>query len=724
MVLQAAPSADIEVRITSLLTRMTLDEKIGQMSQSTSMTTPLSGQIKEEIRRGRWGSFLNAGSPQDRAEAQRIALKESRLGIPLLFGRDVIHGYRTIFPIPLGQSASWDPDLIEQAARIAAHEAFADGIRWTFAPMVDITRDPRWGRVAEGLGEDPYLASRLAVAMIHGFQSDSLSSTGAIAASAKHYVGYGAAEAGREYNSTWVPEGQLREVYLPPFQAASDAGVATFMPGFNALNGVPATGNLFTLQKILRGEWNFKGMVVSDYTAIPEMIQHGYAANTADAARKALLAGVDMEMVSTTYFDHLKTLVEKGLVDRRAIDAAVRNILRLKFQLGLFDQSPPVPVEPPAAEALEIAKRLATESIVLLKNDTHILPLSKSNEKIAVIGPLADSPVDQMGTWTMDGRASDVQTPLAALREKLGDARVLYSPGLKNSRDLARDGFEDALQKARMADVVLLFLGEEQILSGEAHSRAFLDLPGAQEALVNEIAKLGRPIVTIVLAGRPLTFHETAAKSKAILYGWHPGTMGGPAIADLLFGDAVPSGKLTITFPRTVGQVPIYYAQLPTGRPASSSDLGIPLGNPVNPVGYVSKYVDVDFTPEFPFGYGLSYSDFKYSNLRVSAPKLRMGGLLTLAADITNTGAVAADEIVQLYVHQDVASVSRPVRQLKGARRVHLKPGETVNVQFLVTTKDLAFYNQRMQLLTEPGTFHFWIAPDSARGIEGKFIVE
>ena len=724
MVLQAAPLGDIEARITSLLARMTLDEKIGQMSQSTSMKTPISEQIKDEIRRGRWGSFLNAGSPQDRAEAQKIALKESRLGIPLLFGRDVIHGYRTIFPIPLGQSASWDPDLIEQAARIAAHEAFADGIRWTFAPMIDITRDPRWGRIAEGLGEDPYLASRLAVAMIHGFQSDSLSSAGAIAASAKHYVGYGAAEAGREYNSTWIPEGQLREVYLPPFQAASDAGVATFMPGFNALNGVPATGNLFTLQKILRGEWNFKGMVVSDYTAIPEMIQHGYAANTADAARKALLAGVDMEMVSTTYFDHLKTLVEKGVVDRKAIDAAVRNILRLKFQLGLFDQSSAVPVEPPTAEALEIAKRLATESIVLLKNDTHILPLSKSNEKIAVIGPLADSPVDQMGTWTMDGRASDVQTPLAALREKLGNTRVLYSPGLKNSRDLARDGFEDALQKAQMADVVLLFLGEEQILSGEAHSRAFLDLPGAQEALVNEIAKLGRPIVTVVLAGRPLTFHETAEKSKAILYGWHPGTMGGPAIADLLFGDAVPSGKLTITFPRTVGQVPIYYAQLSTGRPASSSDLGIPLGNPVNPVGYVSKYVDVDFTPEFPFGYGLSYSDFKYSNLRVSAPKLRMGGLLTLAADITNTGAVAADEIVQLYVHQEVASVSRPVRQLKGARRLHLRPGETANVQFQVATKDLAFYNQRMQFLTEPGTFHFWIAPDSVRGIEGKFIVE
>ncbi|HSR06586.1 MAG TPA: beta-glucosidase BglX [Bryobacteraceae bacterium] len=725
VVLQAAPPADIEASITALLARMTLDEKIGQMSQSTSMKTPLSEPIKDEIRRGRWGSFINAGSPQDRAEAQRIALKESRLGIPLLFGRDVIHGYRTIFPIPLGQSASWDPDAIEQAARQAAHEAFADGIRWTFAPMIDITRDPRWGRVAEGLGEDPYLASRLAVAMIHGFQSDKLSSAGAIAACAKHYVGYGAAEAGREYNSAWIPEGQLREVYLPPFEAASAAKVATLMPGFNALNGVPATGNLFTLQKILRWEWKFKGMVVSDYTAIPEMIQHGYAANSGDAARKALLAGVDMEMVSTTYFDHLKSLVARGLVDRKAIDAAVRNILRLKFQLGLFDQAPSAGGEaPPASEALETAKRLAAESIVLLKNDTHLLPLSKSEGNIAVIGPLADSPVDQMGTWSMDGRAGDVQTPLAALREKLGNSRVLYSPGLKNSRDLARDGFEDALQKARMAGVVLLFLGEEQILSGEAHSRVFLDLPGAQEALVNEIAKTGVPIVTIILAGRPLTFHQVAAKSTAVLYGWHPGTMGGPAIADLLFGDAVPSGKLPVTFPRTVGQVPIYYAHLPTGRPPSPDELGIPLGNPVNPVGYTSKYVDVDFTPEYPFGYGLSYSAFEYSNLHVSPRKLPAGGHLTLSADVTNTGSREADEIVQLYVHQDVASVSRPVRELKGFRRVHLRPGQKVSVQFELTKRDLAFYNQRMEFVNERGTIHVWIAPDSAHGIEGSFALE
>ncbi len=520
IVLQAAPSGDIEARITALLARMTLDEKIGQMSQSTAMKTPVSEQIKDEIRKGRWGSFLNAGSPEDRAEAQRIALKESRLGIPLLFGRDVIHGYRTIFPIPLGESASWDPDVIEQAARIAAHEAFADGIRWTFAPMIDITRDPRWGRIAEGLGEDPYLASRLAVAMIHGFQSDSLSSAGAIAACAKHYVGYGAAEAGREYNSAWIPEGQLREVYLPPFEAASDAKVATLMPGFNALNGVPATGNLFTLQSILRGEWKFKGMVVTDYTAIPEMIQHGYAADASDAARKALLAGVDMEMVSTTYYDNLKSLVAKGLVDRKAIDAAVRNILRLKFQLGLFDENPPAPVEAAPAEGLQIAKRLASESFVLLKNDKNVLPLLKSEGKIAVIGPLADSPVDQMGTWAMDGRAGDVQTPLAALREKLGNARVLYSPGLKNSRDLTHDGFEDAVQQARMAGVVLLFLGEEQILSGEAHSRAFLDLPGAQEALVDEIvtglssgAGGGLTLAQSVVISPAKTGAETAARS-------------------------------------------------------------------------------------------------------------------------------------------------------------------------------------------------------------------
>jgi beta-glucosidase len=723
--LHAAPPVDIEARITSLLARMTLDEKIGQMSQSTSIKTPLSEQIKDEIRKGRWGSFLNAGSAQDRAEAQRIAMKESRLRIPLLFGRDVIHGYRTIFPIPLGQSASWDPALVEQAARIAAHEAYADGIRWTFAPMLDIARDPRWGRVAESPGEDPYLAGMLSTAIVHGFQSESLSSPGAIAACAKHYVGYGAAEAGRDYNSTWIPDILLHEVYLRPFQAARAAGVATFMTGFNALNGVPVTGNSHILRDILRQQWKFDGMVVSDYTAIPEMIQHGYAADPADAARKAVIAGVDMEMVSTTYYDHLKTLLQKGAVDQKTIDTAVRNILRLKFRLGLFDQFPTAPLQPAApAEALEVARHLATESLVLLKNDERVLPLSNTIGKVAVIGPLADSPVDQMGSWAMDGRAEDVHTPLAALREKLGAPRVLYAPGLKNSRDLSWDGFKDAVDKARLANVVLLFLGEEQILSGEAHSRAFLDLPGAQAALVDEIAKLGRPIITIILAGRPVTFHEVAAKSRAVLYAWHPGTMGGPAIAGILYGDQVPSGKLAMTFPRTVGQVPIYYSHLATGRPASINELGIPLGNPVNPVGYTSKYVDVDFTPEYPFGYGLSYTTFEYSNVRVSAPRLRRDGRLTLSAEVANTGGREADEVVQFYVHQDAASESRPVRELKGFRRLRLKAGEKAVVQFTLAPQDLAFWNQQTQLVKESGTFHFWIAPDSVHGVEGTFVME
>jgi beta-glucosidase len=725
--LHGAPAPDdVEQRIEALLARMTLEEKLGQMSQSTSMQSPLSPEIADQIRSGRWGSFLNAGSPADRAEAQRIAVKESRLGIPLIFGRDVIHGYRTVFPIPLGQSASWDPDLISQAARIAAEEASTEGIRWTFAPMIDITRDPRWGRVAEGLGEDPYLAGVLAAAMVRGFQGDALSHANAVAACAKHFVGYGAVEAGREYNSTWIPEVLLRNVYLPPFYAALKASVATFMTGFNALNGIPATADQFTLREILRREWGFKGVLVTDYTAIPEMIQHGYAADASDAAREALRAGVDMEMVSTTYFDHLKHLVKSGQVDQKNIDDAVRRILRLKFDLGLFDQPNPTPqaVAPPDFTKRDTAKRLATESIVLLKNEDHLLPLSPSIGKIAVIGPLADSPVDQMGTWVMDGRPEDVETPLLALRKRLGDPRVLYAAGLKNSRDTSQSGFDDALAAARKADAVLLFLGEEQILSGEAHSRAFLDLPGAQQALVDQIATARKPTVAIILAGRPLTFHAAADEVQSLLYAWHPGTMGGPAVADLLFGDAVPSGKLPMTFPRTVGQVPIYYAHLNTGRPASASELGIPLGDPVNPVGYTSKYVDVDFTPEYPFGFGLSYTSVEYSDLHVSEPVLRPGHHLTVAAQIADAGQREANEIVQLYIHQDAASVSQPVRELKAFRRVHLKPGERTIITFSLAPEDLAFYNDRQQLVTEPATFHVWIAPDSVRGVEGAFAMK
>lgn len=722
LALQTSLPADIEKRIDALLARMTLEEKLGQMSQATSMRNPIAEEIKQQIRQGRWGSFLNAGLPEDRAEAQRIAIQESRLGIPLLFGRDVIHGYRTVFPIPLGQAAAWNPGLIERAAAIAAREASTEGIHWTFAPMLDVTRDPRWGRVAESLGEDPYLTGRLGAAMIRGFQGGSLREAGRIAACAKHFAGYGAAEAGRDYNSTFISENQLREVYLPPFQDAVAAGVATFMTAFNALNGVPASGNRFLLDRILRKEWGFTGVVVSDYESVLEMVQHGFAAGPAEAAQKAVTAGVDMEMVSTTYFDNLRRLVEKQNVSIASIDAAVRRILRLKYQLGLFD----APVRPAASvqtanDARGIAKELATQSLVLLKNDNDVLPLSPAVKRIAVIGPLANSPVDQMGSWVMDARPEEVETPLTSLQRKFGAGRIRYVAALRNSRDTSREQFNAAIEAAKASDVVLLLLGEEQILSGEAHSRAFLNLPGAQEGLAAEIAATGTPMVTIILAGRPLTFQNVAAKSAGVLYAWHPGTMGGPALLDVLTGDVSPSGKLPISFPRAVGQIPIYYSHLNTGRPASPGELGIPLGSPVNPEGFTSKYLDVDFTPEYPFGFGLSYTTFEYSKPRISTAELTPGSSITVSAEIANTGKRAGEEVAQLYIRDPVASVARPVRELKGFSRVRLNPGEKRTVSFTLTPRDLSFYNESMELVTEPGGFQAWIAPDSASGSDVRF---
>ncbi|MBS1875113.1 MAG: glycoside hydrolase family 3 C-terminal domain-containing protein [Acidobacteria bacterium] len=717
--MQALAADPTEARVEALLKRMTLDEKLGQMSQSTELRAPLSEKNKAEIRQGRWGSFLNAAGPAERVEAQRIALKESRLGIPLIFGRDVIHGYRTVFPIPLGQAASWDPELIRQAARVAGREAARSGVHWTFAPMLDITRDPRWGRVAETLGEDPYLTSILGAAMVRGFQGGSIGAADSIAACAKHYVGYGAAEGGRDYNTTWIPEIELRNVFLRPFDAARQAGVATFMSAFNSLNGVPTSGNEFTLRQVLRKEWKYDGMVVSDWESIREMIPHGYAADPADAAFKGLRGGVDMEMVSTTYFDHLKALIASGQVPMSWIDDGVRNILRLKLRMGLFDRQPAGLAIAADPEGAAIARRIAAQSAVLLKNDSNTLPLT--TKTIAVIGPLADSPVDQMGAWVMDADPKEVRTPLAALRDRLGEGRVHWARGLKSSRDQSRDGFAEALGAARASDVVLLFLGEEQILSGEAHSRAFLNLPGAQEALVEEVAKAGKPIVAVIMAGRPLTFPSVAAKSSAVLYAWHPGTMGGPALADVLFGDAVPSGRLPITFPRTVGQVPIHYAHMSTGRPPSEKELGIPMGTPLDPRGFTSKYLDVDFTPEFPFGFGLSYTTFEYANLRLSSPSMSLAGSLTISADISNTGSRDAVETVQLYTRQLAASITRPVRELRAFRRVHLRAGEKQTVEFTLKASDLAFYNSKMQLAAEPGDFHVWVAPDSALGLQAAF---
>jgi beta-glucosidase len=582
---------------------------------------------------------------------------------------------------------------------------------------MDIARDPRWGRIAEGFGEDPYVASQMAAAMVRAYQGNSLDAADSIAACAKHYVGYGAAEGGRDYNTTWIPENLLRDVYLAPFQAAREAGVATYMSAFNNLNGVPASANEFTLRQVLRDEWKFDGFVVSDYTSIGELIPHGYAADAKSAAQKGIAAGVNMEMVSTTYWDHGKALVDGKQLDPKVVDQAVREILRIKFRLGLFDakaQFTPAPATPSTGDALETAKRLAGESLVLLKNQNRTLPLAKSIGKVAVIGPLADSALDQIGTWaTAD--PNTVRTPLAALRQALGENRVRFAPGLKNSRDDSHDGFAAALDAARGADAVLLFLGEEASLSGEASARAYLDLPGAQEALVNEVSLAGKPVIAVVMAGRPLTFHNVAGKLSAILYAWHPGTMGGPAIADAILGDAVPSGKLPVTFPRTVGQVPLYYSHLSTGRPPAES-------GPVADIKYTSKYLDVSFTPEYPFGYGLSYTQFEYTNLRVPAPGMGLGGSLTVSADVANTGKVEADEIVQLYTRQMAGSLARPVRELKGFRRIHLKPGEKQSVEFTLKGSDLAFH-KGAQLVTEPGTFQVWIAPDSAAGAPGQFVV-
>jgi beta-glucosidase len=711
----AATPAEIERKVDALLAKMTLQEKLGQMSQ-VNFPRGLPDKTKDELRKGRWGSFFNGGTLEQKAEAQRIATKESRLGIPLIYGQDIIHGFQTIFPIPLGQSASWDPELLRQGTRIAAQEATGVGIHWTFSPMMDIARDPRWGRIAESLGEDPYLAGVLAAAMVRGFQGDSLDALDSIAACGKHYVGYGAAEAGRDYNTTWIPESLLRDVYLKPFQAARQAGIATYMSAFNALNGVPASGNEFTLRRVLRDEWKFDGFVVSDYTSITEMIPHGYAADDKDAALKGIRGGVDMEMVSTSYYDQAKALIDAGTLDPKLVDQAVRNILRLKFRLGLFDKRTQPTGNPPAessAAALAVAKKMADESLVLLKND-GALPLAKSVRRVAVIGPLANSPGDQMGTWVLNANPKAVRTPLAAIRQTLGETRIAWAPGLKNSSDTSHDGFQAALEAARSADAVLLFLGEEASLSGEASSRAFINLPGAQEELAAELAKAGKPMIAVILAGRPLTFHNVAEQMNAVLYAWHPGVMGGPAISDVLFGDVVPSGRLTVTFPRTVGQAPIYYNHMNTGRPAAES-------GPDAKLKFRSKYLDVSFTPEYPFGFGLSYTKFEYSNARLSSPRVRLGEKLTISADIANAGKYEAEEVVQLYTHQLAASLTRPVRELKSFRRIHLKPGEKQTVQFVLSTDDLAFYIAGGKLTTEPGAFQLWVAPDSASGERAEF---
>ena len=698
---------NVEREINALLARMTLEEKLGQLQQ---LDGEANGNYRPEHRelvsKGLLGSTLNVRGAQRTNELQRIAVEQSRLKIPVLFGFDVIHGYRTIFPVPLGEASSWDTAVAERSASIGAAEARAAGVHWTFAPMVDIARDARWGRIVEGAGEDPYLGAAMARARVRGFQGRDLSAPDQVMACAKHWVGYGAAEGGRDYNTTDMSERTLREVYFPPFKAAVDEGVGTLMSAFNDLNGVPASANPFTLTKVLRGEWKFDGFVVGDYTAVQELIPHGLAANEADAAQLALNAGVDMEMVSRLYNQNGAALLRSGKLSQATIDEAVRRVLRMKFRLGLFDR-------PYADEARErsvimspanlaAAREVAARSIVLLKNEHQTLPLSKSLKSIAVIGPLADDQIDLLGPWNGDGNAPDVVTLLSGIKAKVSpNTKIVYAKGCEIDND-STQGFDAAVHAARESDAIIVAVGESAGMSGEASSRSSLDLPGRQLDLVKALQATGKPVVVVLMNGRPLTINWIAENSPAILETWFSGTQGGNAIADVLFGDVNPGGKLPVTFPRSAGQEPLYYNHMNTGRPPDANNK------------YTSKYLDLPWTPLYPFGFGLSYTQFRLSNLQLSASRIRPDGRLTVSVEVENVGRLAGDEVVQLYIRDVAASVSRPVRELKGFQRVTLRPGDKRRLEFILAPEHLGLYDRQMHFVVEPGEFKVMVSNSSA----------
>ena len=715
---------EVERRVDRLLSRMTLAEKIGQMNQVSA-----GGDVSnyaDALRKGQIGSILNEVDPVKVNEFQRISVEESRLGIPLLVARDVIHGFHTVFPIPLGLAATFDPALVEDGARIAALEATAQGVRWTFSPMLDIARDPRWGRIAEGSGEDTYLDARMAEAMVYGYQGRQTDTT-SMAACIKHFVGYGAAEGGRDYNSTYLTERQLRNVYLPPFQAAVKAGAMTLMTSFNDNDGVPSTGNSFVVKDVLRGEWGFDGLVVTDWNSMGEMINHGFGVDRKDVARKALEAGVDMDMMTYGFLSHLEELVKTGAVKESAIDNAVRNILRVKVRLGLFEH-PYVDVEKGAAvqyapEHLAAAQKSAEESAILLKND-GVLPLkAEAVRNILVTGPMANAPHDQLGTWAFDGDKTHTVTPLKALQERF-PGKVTFVPGLRYSRE-KRDAFQDVVAAARRADVVLVFLGEEAILSGEAHSLADLNLKGSQSELLAALKATGKPVVATVMAGRPLTIERDLPNCNAMFYAFHPGTMGGPALSNLLFGDVTPSGKTPITFLRTVGQAPLYYSHNMTGRPYNGEtlidDIGMEAGQ--TSLGNTSYYLDYGAYPLFPFGYGLSYTQFAYSGIALDKTNYGKDDEITVTLTLSNTGDCDGTEVVQVYVRDLVGSITRPVKELKAFDRVALRAGESRNLEFRIPVSDLAFYGLDGVKKVEPGEFQLWVAGDSASGTPVTFNV-
>ncbi len=713
----------IEEKVDSVLSLMTLDEKIGQMVLLTSgwdVTGPaMPSSNLDDIKKGRCGNIFNAYTVAYTRKLQDIAVKESRMKIPLLFGYDVIHGFKTIFPIPLAEASSWDMEAIRNSARVAAVESAASGINWTFAPMVDIARDPRWGRIAEGAGEDPYLGSRIAAARVKGFQGDDLSLPISILACVKHYAAYGAPLAGRDYASVDMSDRMLRDVYLPPYKAAIDAGVMSVMSSFNDLDGVPATGNHFLLTDILRNEWSFKGLVVTDYTSINEMVPHGVVANEKEAAELALNVGVDMDMQGSVYYKYLSQLVKEGRITKDQIDEAVTRILRIKFLLGLFDDPYRFSNEEREKEIvykpmhLDFAYDMASKSIVLLKNDNNLLPL-KMNSRIAVIGPLADSRRDLLGSWIGAGKWDSITTVFQALKEKLGNKNVLYTRGCDILKE-DKSGFPAAIQSVRNADVVVMVLGESAEWCGEAASRTSISIPEIQKELLREVAKLKNPIVLVLMNGRPLALEEENELAGSIVEAWFPGSLGAKAIADILTGKVNPSGKLSVTFPRNVGQVPIFLSEKNTGRPYDLKG---------TEQKYRSRYIDCPNDPLYPFGFGLSYSKFTYSDLQIDKPKFSHGDTIHISVKVNNTSPYDGEEVVQLYIRDLVGSVTRPVKELKGFQKLMIRSGEIKTVTFKIDESDLSFYRKDMSFGIEPGDFKAFVGGNSSDVLETSFRFE
>jgi beta-glucosidase len=729
-----------EAKVESLLKQMTLEEKVGQLVQY-SVGTPTGpgtgrGDYPDMVAKGQVGSLFNLADAREANRYQHIAVEKSRRHIPLLYGQDVIHGYRTEFPVPLGMASTWDPQIIEKAARLTAQEASASGVRWTFSPMVDIARDPRWGRTIEGAGEDPYLGSVIARAYVRGYQGSSLAAPDSIASCAKHYVGYGAAEGGRDYNTTEISEHTLREVYLPPFYAALDEGGASIMSAFNPLNGVPATANPFTLKQILRDDWKFPGLAVSDWDAVGELVAHGIANDGETAAWKAFTAGLDMDMESNLYHEHLVDLVKAGKVSEAQIDEAVRHVLRVKFALGLFEH--PYTDEsrenrgPLPQGNLDLSRAVAERSLVLLRNEPRgsrrVLPLNGDVHTIALIGPFADDPGEMLGSWGAHGQATDAITLRAALTERLGADRVKYVKG-GEIRTATDEQINGAVEAARLADVAILALGEDaNEMTGEAASRAHLDLPGRQEELLEKVAATGKPTILILFSGRPLTLNWAFTHLQAAIAAWFPGVQAGPALVRTLYGDSVPSGRLVVSWPHSVGQIPDYYDALSTGRPAGNADLSHAPKDSVEK--YLSRYIDEPNAPEFPFGYGLSYTEFRYSTPELSTTKLSAEKMteglqirpanekpaITVTVNVTNSGKVAAEEVVQLYVGLRGTSVEEPVRALRAFERVVLGPGETKRVSFSLSPEAFALWDIHNDYKVEPSHARIWVSPDSQSG--------